>query len=247
MFPRVDRPLSQTHRRVAEWVAHQPRPTNYSVPMVVEQSSRGERAYDIFSLLLRNRIIFLGTQVDDTIANLIVAQLLYLQQEDPEREIQLYINSPGGSSDAGLAIYDTMQLLSNPVATTCIGMAASMGAWLLAGGAKGKRTALPNSRILIHQGSAGFQGTAADIEVQAREMLRLEARMVELLAADTGQTASRIKQDINRDYWMSATEAKEYGLIDSIVGATDATQAADLAEAALDIAEAGARSNGKSR
>jgi ATP-dependent Clp protease protease subunit len=247
MFPRVDRPLSQTDRRVAEWVAHQPRPTNYSVPMVVEQSSRGERAYDIFSLLLRNRIIFLGTQVDDTIANLIVAQLLYLQQEDPEREIQLYINSPGGSSDAGLAIYDTMQLLSNPVATTCIGMAASMGAWLLAGGAKGKRTALPNSRILIHQGSAGFQGTAADIEVQAREMLRLEARMVELLAADTGQTAGRIKQDINRDYWMSATEAKEYGLIDSIVGATDATQAADLAEAALDIAEAGARSNGKSR
>jgi ATP-dependent Clp protease protease subunit len=247
MFPRVDRPLSRTDRRVAEWVAHQPRPTNYSVPMVVEQSSRGERAYDIFSLLLRNRIIFLGTQVDDTIANLIVAQLLYLQQEDPEREIQLYINSPGGSSDAGLAIYDTMQLLSNPVATTCIGMAASMGAWLLAGGAKGKRTALPNSRILIHQGSAGFQGTAADIEVQAREMLRLEARMVELLAADTGQTAGRIKQDINRDYWMSATEAKEYGLIDSIVGATDATQAADLAEAALDIAEAGARSNGKSR
>jgi len=218
-------------------------PTNYTVPMVVEQSSRGERAYDIFSLLLRNRIIFLGSQVDDVIANLIVAQLLYLQQEDPEREIQLYINSPGGSSDAGLAIYDTMQLITNPVGTTCIGMAASMGAWLLAGGAKGKRTALPNSRILIHQGSAGFQGTAADIEVQAREMLRLEARMVELLAADTGQTVERIKQDINRDYWMSATEAMEYGLIDAIVGATEATAAADLAEAAVDRAHT-ERTNG---
>ena len=229
---------------VVESIARDDRPTNYTVPMVVEQSSRGERAYDIFSLLLRNRIIFLGSQVDDTIANLIVAQLLYLQQEDPEREIQLYINSPGGSSDAGLAIYDTMQLITNPVGTTCIGMAASMGAWLLAGGAKGKRTALPNSRILIHQGSAGFQGTAADIEVQAREMLRLEARMVELLAADTGQTAERIKQDINRDYWMSATEAQEYGLIDAIVGSTDATAAADLAEAALEKAQT-ERSNGK--
>jgi ATP-dependent Clp protease protease subunit len=201
--------------------------------MVVEQTSRGERAYDIFSLLLRNRVIFLGTQVDDTIANLIVAQLLYLQQEDPDRDIHMYINSPGGSTDAGLAIYDTMQLITPDVATTCVGMAASMGAWLLAGGAKGKRTALPNSRILIHQGSSGFQGTAADIEVQAREMLRLEARMTELLSADTGQSVERIKQDINRDYWMSAIEAKEYGLIDSIVGATDATVAADLAEATL--------------
>ena len=210
------------------------RPTAYSVPMVVEQTSRGERAYDIFSLLLRNRVIFLGTQVDDTIANLIVAQLLYLQQEDPDRDIHMYINSPGGSTDAGLAIYDTMQLITPDVATTCVGMAASMGAWLLAGGAKGKRTALPNSRILIHQGSSGFQGTAADIEVQAREMLRLEARMTQLLSADTGQSVERIKQDINRDYWMSAVEAKEYGLIDSIVGATDATIAADLAEATLE-------------
>jgi ATP-dependent Clp protease protease subunit len=202
--------------------------------MVVEQTSRGERAYDIFSLLLRNRVIFLGTQVDDTIANLIVAQLLYLQQEDPDRDIHMYINSPGGSTDAGLAIYDTMQLITPDVATTCVGIAASMGAWLLAGGAKGKRTALPNSRILIHQGSAGFQGTAADIDVQARELLRLEARMTELLSADTGQTVQRIQQDINRDYWMSAIEAKEYGLIDSIVGATNATLAADLAEATLE-------------
>jgi ATP-dependent Clp protease, protease subunit len=211
----------------------QQRPNAYSVPMVVEQSSRGERAYDIFSLLLRNRIVFIGSAVDDTVANLVVAQLLFLAQDDPERDIQLYINSPGGSTDAGLAIYDTMQLIQPDVGTTCVGMAASMGAWLLAGGAKGKRTALPNSRILIHQGSSGFQGTAADIEVQAREMLRLEARMVELLARDTGQTVDRIKQDINRDYWMSAVEAKDYGLIDSIVGATDATLAADLAEASL--------------
>jgi ATP-dependent Clp protease protease subunit len=214
------------------------RPIAYSVPMVVEQTSRGERAYDIFSLLLRNRVIFLGTPVDDTVANLIVAQLLFLDQDDPDREIQLYINSPGGSTDAGLAIYDTMQLIRPPVATTCVGMAASMGAWLLAGGAKGRRTALPNSRILIHQGSSGFQGTAADIEVQARELLRLEARMQELLAADTGQSVERIARDINRDYWMSAVEAKEYGLIDTIVGSTDATQAADRAEAAVDEAAA---------
>jgi ATP-dependent Clp protease protease subunit len=219
----------------------QQRPTAYSVPMVVEQTSRGERAYDIFSLLLRNRIVFLGTAVDDAVANLIVAQLLFLAQDDPDREIQLYINSPGGSTDAGLAIYDTMQLISPPVATTCVGMAASMGAWLLAGGAKGRRTALPNSRILIHQGSSGFQGTAADIEVQARELLRLEARMQELLAADTGQPVERIARDINRDYWMSAIEAKEYGIIDSIVGATDATLAADRAEAAVE----GEHRNGK--
>ena len=222
------------------------RPLAYTVPMVVEQTSRGERGYDIFSLLLKNRIVFLGTPIDDVVANLIVAQLLYLAQEDPDRDIQMYINSPGGQVDAGLAIYDTMHLIQPQVATTCIGMAASMGAVLLAGGAKGKRSSLPNSRILIHQASAGFQGTAADIEVQAREMLRLEARMVELLASDTGQTAERIKQDINRDYWMSATEALEYGLIDSIVGSTDATVAADLAEQALDHAEtAGARSNGR--
>ena len=203
------------------------------VPMVVETTSRGERASDIYSLLLRNRIIFLGTPIDDTVANLIVAQLLYLAQEDPERDIQLYINSPGGSIDAGLAIYDTMQLITPAVSTTCVGIAASMGAWLLAGGAKGKRNALPNSRILIHQASSGFQGTAADIEVQARELLRLEARMQELLAADTGQSVERIAHDINRDYWMSAVEARDYGLIDSIVGQTEKTDAADRAEAAL--------------
>jgi ATP-dependent Clp protease, protease subunit len=208
-------------------------PTGYMVPMVVEQTSRGERASDIFSMLLKNRIIFLGTPIDDTVANLIVAQLLYLAQEDPERDIQLYVNSPGGSIDAGLAIYDTMHLIQPQVATTCVGIAASMAAWLLAGGAKGKRHALPNSRILIHQASSGFQGTAADIEVQARELLRLEARMQELLAADTGQSVERIANDINRDYWMSAQEATDYGIVDVIVGQTDKSLAADRAEAAL--------------
>jgi ATP-dependent Clp protease protease subunit len=210
------------------------RPTLYSVPMVVEQTSRGERAYDIFSLLLRNRIIFLGTPVTEEVANTIVAQLLFLQQDDAEREIQLYINSPGGDADAGLAIYDTMHLVSPPVGTTCVGMAASAAAVILAGGAKGKRAALPNSRMLIHQASAGVQGTAADIEVHAREILRLNARIKELLSADTGQEVERISRDINRDYWMSALEAKEYGLIDTIIGATDASLAADRAEKALD-------------
>jgi ATP-dependent Clp protease, protease subunit len=224
-------------------------PQNYSVPMVVEQTSRGERGYDIFSLLLKNRIVFLGTPIDDVVANLIVAQLLYLAQEDPDRDIQMYINSPGGQVDAGLAIYDTMHLIQPQVATTCIGMAASMGAVLLGGGAKGKRSALPNSRILIHQTSAGFQGTAADIEVQAREIIRMNARLQEMMAADTGQSVDRIKADINRDYWMSANEALHYGVIDTIVGQTEATAAADRAEALVnEQAEEGAApspSNGK--
>jgi ATP-dependent Clp protease protease subunit len=201
--------------------------------MVVEQTSRGERAYDIFSLLLRNRIIFLGTPVTDEVANVIVAQLLFLQQDDPDREISLYINSPGGAVDAGLAIYDTMQLVAPPVATVCVGMAASAAATILAGGAKGKRSSLPNSRILIHQASAGFQGTAADIEVQAREILRMNARLQEMMAADTGQSVERIARDINRDYWMSASEARDYGVIDAIVGQTEASVAADRAEAAV--------------
>ena len=238
-------------------------PMAYSVPMVVEQTSRGERGYDIFSLLLKNRIVFLGTPIDDVVANLIVAQLLYLAQEDPDRDIQMYINSPGGQVDAGLAIYDTIQFIRNSVttiydtmhliqpqvATTCIGMAASMGAVLLSGGAKGKRSALPNSRILIHQTSAGFQGTAADIEVQAREIIRMNARLQEMMAADTGQLVDRIKADINRDYWMSANEAREYGVIDMIVGQTEATAAADRAEAAVQdsSAEPAGSTNGKQR
>jgi ATP-dependent Clp protease protease subunit len=220
---------------------------NYTVPMVVEQTSRGERGYDIFSLLLKNRIVFLGTPIDDTVANLIVAQLLYLAQEDPDRDIQMYINSPGGQVDAGLAIYDTMHLIQPEVATTCIGMAASMGAVLLGGGAKGKRSALPNSRILIHQTSAGFQGTAADIEVQAREIIRMNARLQEMMAHDMGQSVERIAADINRDYWMSANEALQYGVIDTIVGATDATAAADRAEALVNETSEtpAASSNGK--
>ena len=224
-------------------------PLAYSVPMVVEQTSRGERGYDIFSLLLKNRIVFLGTPIDDVVANLIVAQLLYLAQEDPDRDIQMYINSPGGQVDAGLAIYDTMHLIQPQVATTCIGMAASMGAVLLGGGAKGKRSALPNSRIVIHQTSAGFQGTAADIEVQAREIIRMNARLQEMMAADTGQSVDRIKADINRDYWMSASEAREYGVVDMIVGQTEATAAADRAEAAVQdsATEAASASNGKQR
>src|SRR5262249_22925 len=209
-------PLMDEHRHSSSLL----RPSAYMVPMVVEQTSRGERGYDIFSLLLKNRIVFLGTAIDDQVANLVVAQLLFLAQDDPERHIQLYINRRGGWVDAGLAIYDTMHLIQPQVATTCVGIAASMGAWLLAGGAKGKRSALPNARILIHQGSAGLQGTAADIEIHAREMLRLEARMQELLAADTGQSVERIERDLNRDYWMSAREAQDYGIIDHLVGET---------------------------
>ena len=199
---------------------HAPRPHAVSVPMVVEQSARGERAYDIYSLLLRNRIVFLGTPVDDGVANVIVAQLLYLQQEDATRDISLYINSPGGAVDAGLAIYDTMQLVTPTVRTTCVGMAASIAAVILGGGARGARTALPNSRLLIHQASMGnVEGTAADIDVHAREALRVNARIKELLAANTGQRVERIAQDIDRDHWMTPTEALEYGLIDGIVGA----------------------------
>ena len=221
--------------------------TAYSVPMVVEQTNRGERGYDIFSLLLKNRIVFLGTPIDDVVANLIVAQLLYLAQEDQDREIQMYINSPGGQIDAGLAIYDTMHLIRPPVATTCIGMAASMGAVLLGGGARGKRSALPNSRILIHQASAGFQGTASDIEVQAREILRMNARLQELIAADTGKVVERVAHDINRDYWMSASEAKDYGVIDLIHGQTAATVSADLAEATIRATEETSATKGRGK
>jgi ATP-dependent Clp protease protease subunit len=213
-----------------EWSGWPGRPTNYTVPVVVEQSPRGERAYDIYSMLLRNRIVFLGTAVDDAVANLVVAQLLHLAQDNPEADIQLYVNSPGGVVDAGLAIYDTMQHIKPDVATTCVGWAASVAAVILAGGAPGKRSALPNSRILIHQASGGLQGTAADVEVHARELLRLNARIVELMAADTGQPVERIRQDINRDYWMSAADAKEYGIIDTVFSQSRATRAADRAE-----------------
>ncbi len=187
------------------------------VPIVVEQDHRGERAYDIYSRLLRDRIVFLGQPVDDDIANLIIAQLLFLEAEDPERDVSLYINSPGGSVTAGLAIYDTMQYVRPAVSTICMGQAASMGAFLLAAGAPGKRYGLPNSRILIHQPMGGFQGQATEIDIQAREILKLRENLNALLAAHTGQDKEKIARDTERDYYMSGEEAKEYGIIDHVV------------------------------
>lgn len=187
------------------------------VPMVVEQSSRGERAYDIFSRLLKERIIMLGTPINDAIANLMVAQLLYLTSEDPEKDINIYVNSPGGSIDSGLAIYDTMQYINCDVSTICVGLAASMGAVLLAAGSKEKRAALPNSRIMVHQPLGGAQGQASDIEIQAREILKMKKSLYGILAHHTGQPTDKIAEDGDRDYWMSAVEAKEYGLIDNVL------------------------------
>jgi ATP-dependent Clp protease protease subunit len=186
-------------------------------PYVIERTSRGERSYDIFSRLLMDRIIFLGTPIDDNVANVIIAQLLFLQADNPERDIYLYINSPGGSVYAGLGIYDTIQYLSAPVATMCVGIAASMGAVLLASGAEGKRSALPNSRIMIHQPSSGAQGTAADIEIQAKEILYARARINQILSNHTGQDVDKIADDVDRDRFMSPDEALEYGIIDNVV------------------------------
>jgi ATP-dependent Clp protease protease subunit len=186
------------------------------VPMVIESSARGERAFDIYSRLLKERIIFLGEPIEDHIANLVIAQLLFLESEDPTKDISLYINSPGGVVTSGLAIYDTMQYLKAPVSTICIGMAASMASVLLAAGAKGKRFALPNSRIMIHQGSAGFRGNTPDVEIQMREVMHLTERLTGILAAHTGQTAEKVKSDSDRDFYMGAEEAKAYGLIDEV-------------------------------
>jgi ATP-dependent Clp protease protease subunit len=186
-------------------------------PYVIERTSRGERSYDIFSRLLMDRIIFLGTPINDDVANVIIAQMLFLQADNPERDIYLYINSPGGSVYAGLGIYDTMQYLSAPVATMCVGIAASMGAVLLAAGAEGKRSALPNSRIMIHQPSSGAQGTAADIEIQAKEILYARARINQILSNHTGQDVEKIADDVDRDRFMSPDEALEYGIIDNVV------------------------------
>jgi ATP-dependent Clp protease protease subunit len=186
------------------------------IPMVIEQSSRGERAYDIYSRLLKDRIIFIGEPVDDHMANLIIAQLLFLQAEDPEKDIAIYINSPGGAVSSGLAIYDTIQYVKCDINTTCVGLAASMGALLLAAGTKGKRFALPNSRIMIHQPSGGFQGQASDIEIRAREILQIKERLNEILAYHTGQPVERIQKDSDRDYFMSPQEALDYGIIDEI-------------------------------
>jgi len=186
------------------------------VPMVIESSARGERAFDIYSRLLKDRIIFLGDAIEDNVANLIIAQLLFLESEDPEKDIQLYINSPGGVVTSGMAIYDTMQYLRAPVSTICIGQAASMGAVLLAAGAKGKRYALPNSRVMIHQGSGGFRGNTPDVEIQMREMMHLTDRLMQILADHTGQDFETVKRDSERDKFMSAEEAKAYGLIDEV-------------------------------
>jgi len=185
-------------------------------PSVVEQTHRGERSWDIFSRLLKDRIVFLGTPINDEVANIIVAQLLYLESDDPEKEVMIYVNSPGGAVNAGLAIYDTMRYVRCPVATVCVGQAASMGALLLAAGDKGRRMALPNSRVLIHQPLGGVQGQASDIEIHAKEILRLKERLTAILCEHTGQTPDRIKHDSDRDFIMTAEEAREYGLVDEV-------------------------------
>ena len=187
------------------------------IPMVIEQTSRGERSFDIYSRLLNERIIFLGTPIDDQIANLIIAQLIHLESEDPEKDIQIYINSPGGQVYSGLAIYDTMQYIKPDIQTTCVGIAMSMGAVILAGGAKGKRVALPNAKILIHQVSGGFQGQATDIEIQARETINLKRRLEEILAEHTGRPTETVAHDMERDYFLTSQEAQEYGIIDNVI------------------------------
>lgn len=190
---------------------------SYLVPMVVEQTSRGERSYDIYSRLLKDRIIFLGSAIDDTVANLVIAQLLFLEAEDPDKDISLYINSPGGSISAGMAIFDTVQYIRPDVATICVGLAASMGAFLLAAGKKGKRFALPNAEIMIHQPLGGTQGQATDIEIHARRIVNMKESLNRILSERTGQKLEKIKADTERDYFMTAIEAKEYGIIDEVI------------------------------
>jgi len=192
-------------------------PTSLLVPMVIEQTGRGERSYDIYSRLLKDRIIFIGTAIDDHVANLVVAQMLFLQMEDPKREINLYINSPGGSVTSGLAIYDTMQFVTCDVATYCVGIAASMGAVLLTAGTKGKRYALPNSDVMLHQVSGGAQGPASDVERTVEYMFRLKKRLIGIIAHHTGKSEEQIQADSDRDYWITAQQAKEYGLVDEVV------------------------------
>ena len=192
-------------------------PKSLLVPMVIEQTGRGERSYDIYSRLLKDRIVFIGTAIDDHVANLVVAQMLFLQMEDPKRDINIYINSPGGSVTAGLAIYDTMQYVTCDVATYCVGVAASMGAILLTAGTKGKRYALPNSDIMIHQVSGGAQGTASDVERTVEYMYKLKKRLISILAHHTGKTVEQIQTDSDRDYWITSQQAKEYGLVDEVV------------------------------
>ncbi len=190
---------------------------SYLVPMVIETTGKGERAYDIYSRLLKDRIVFIGTPIDDVIANLIIAQILFLNMEEPDKDINIYINSPGGSVTAGLAIYDTMRFVKCDVATYCLGQAASMGSLLLAAGTKGKRYSLPNARVMIHQPWGGTQGTASDIHIQAKEILKLKEQLNQILVQHTGQTLDRIEKDTDRDYFMSAEEAKNYGIVDAVI------------------------------
>ncbi|MEW6307673.1 MAG: ATP-dependent Clp endopeptidase proteolytic subunit ClpP [Bacillota bacterium] len=200
--------------------------SGYMVPMVIEQTSRGERAYDIYSRLLKERIVFIGSTIDDTVANLVVAQLLFLESEDPERDVSLYINSPGGLVHPGLAIYDTMQYVKPDVRTICVGLAASMAAILLAGGTEGKRFSLPNSRVMIHQPEGGARGQAADIEIEAKEILRTRRSLDEILSRHTRQPMDRVARDTDRNFWMTAQEAKAYGIIDKVYEGREATGAA---------------------
>jgi ATP-dependent Clp protease protease subunit len=200
------------------------------IPMVIEQSSRGERAYDIYSRLLKDRIIFLGTAMNDEVANLLIAQLLFLESEDPDKDINFYVNSPGGVVTSGLAVYDTMQYIKPDIATVCIGQAASMGALLLTAGTKGKRYSLPNSRILIHQPMGGFQGQASDIEIQAKEILRMKDTLNQILVHHTGKDLSQIQNDTDRDFFMSGAEAKEYGIIDHVIENRDDLNKIEKAE-----------------
>lgn len=190
---------------------------SYLVPMVIEQTNRGERSYDIYSRLMKDRIVFIGTPIDDMVANIIIAQILFLQMEDSEKDIHVYINSPGGSVTAGLAIYDTLKFVKCDIATYCLGQAASMGAFLLSGGTKGKRYSLPNSRVMIHQPSGGAGGTASDIHIQAKEILKIKEHLNRILAENCGKTVEQIEKDSDRDYFMSATEARDYGLVDAVI------------------------------
>ncbi|HKP00563.1 MAG: ATP-dependent Clp endopeptidase proteolytic subunit ClpP [Nitrospirae bacterium] len=207
------------------------------VPIVIETTNRGERAYDIYSRLLKDRIIFLGAPIDDIFANLIIAQLLFLEAEDPEKDINLYVNSPGGSVTAGLGIYDTMQYVKPPINTICLGQAASMGAFLLTAGTKGKRFALPNARVMIHQPMGGFQGQATEIDIHAREILKIRERLNEIMAKHTGQPLEKISQDTERDYFMSAEEAKLYGLIDEVITRPPKLLKAVSGDAGKDVAK----------
>jgi ATP-dependent Clp protease protease subunit len=208
------------------------------IPMVIEQTNRGERSYDIYSRLLKDRIIFIGAPIDDMFANVVIAQLLFLEAEDPEKDIHLYVNSPGGSVTAGLGIYDTMQYVKSPISTICLGQAASMGALLLAAGATGKRFALPNARVMIHQPMGGFQGQATEIDIHAREILKIRERLNEIMAYHSGQPLDRIANDTERDYFMSGEEAKEYGLIDEVI-------VRSLAKGPKDEAKSGAKGKDK--